>query len=192
MILGKIHLRDIKREFTAQSDRFYDLGLEMTHIDSHHHIHAFHSIFKIVSNYARKVSLPLRVPWVSYGFLAPTIRIKSLRSLSKKLLLNCLTLKLKNGSLAGIKTPDTFMSIHDYIPFPMRIEHRHYSNLIKSAPAGITEMMVHPAYDTPGLKRLFTDTQIKAQEREVLTRRSLRKMAEEFGFKVVSYRFAEI
>ncbi len=191
MILGKISLPDLKREFVAQFDRFNDWGLEMTHIDSHHHIHVFPSIFRIASNYARKVSLPLRVPWVSYGFLTPTIQIKSLKSLFKKLILHCLTLKLKNGSLGGIRTPDTFMSLHDYIPLPLRLEYRHYSDLIHSAPAGTTEMMVHPAYETPGLKRLFTDTYIKAQEREVLTRRSLKKMAEESGLKVVSYRFAE-
>ena len=191
MILGKIQPNDLKREFTAQCDRFGELGLEMTHIDSHHHIHVFPSIFKIVSNYARKVSLPLRVPWVSYGFLGPTIRIKSLRSLLKKLLLKCLTLKLKNGSLSGIRTPDTFLSIHDYIPFPLRIEYRHYSNLINSAPVGTTEMMVHPAYETPELRRISTDTYIKALERKVLTRRSLKKRAEEFGFKAVSYRFEE-
>jgi predicted glycoside hydrolase/deacetylase ChbG (UPF0249 family) len=191
MILGKIRLNDLKKEFTAQFDRFNDFGLEMTHIDSHHHIHVFPSIFKIASNYARKVSLPLRMPWVSFQFLTPTIRIKSLGSLLKKLLLNGLMLKVKNGSLVGIRTPDTFISIHDYIPFPLRIEYRHYSNLIRSAPVGITEMMVHPAYDTPELKCLFTDTHIKAQEREVLTRRSLKKKAEEFGFKVLSYRFAE-
>ncbi len=191
MILGKIRPRDLKKEFTAQLDRFHDLGLEMTHIDSHHHIHVFPSIFKTASNYARTASLALRVPWVSYEFLAPTIRIKSLRSLIKKLLLNGLTLKLKNGPLSGIRTPDTFLSIHDYIPLPSRLESRHYSNLINSAPVGTTEMMVHPAYETRKLKRLFADTHINAQEREVLKRRSLKKMAEEFGFKVVSYRFAE-
>jgi len=191
MILGKINSSELKNEFEAQLNRFNELGLEITHIDSHHHIHMFPSIFRIASNCARKFALPLRVPWVSYQFVAPTIRLKDLKSLMKKILLNCLTLKLLNGSLKGFLTPDTFMSIHDFIPFPLRIENSIYSDLIHSAPSGTTEMMVHPAYVTPRLDRIFSDVYIKELERKVLTSRSLIKLAEESGFKVVSYRFAE-
>jgi predicted glycoside hydrolase/deacetylase ChbG (UPF0249 family) len=188
IIMGRISFCDLKKEFVAQFKRFNDWGLEMTHIDSHHHIHVFPSVFRVASNYARKMALPLRVPWVSYGFVAPTIRLKGLKSLIKKLLLNWLILRLSNESVNGIVTPDTFMSIHDYIPFPLRIECRHYSDLISSAPAGTTEMMVHPAHVTPRLERIFADACIKAQERKVLTRLSLTKLAEKFGFKVASYR----
>jgi len=106
-------------------------------------------------------------------------------------MLNYLTSKVSNGCLQGFWSPDTFLSIHDYIPFPSQIEDRHYSNLIRSAPGGTTEIMVHPAYVTPALEGLFSDAHIKTQEREVLTRRSLLKLAEDIGIKTVSYRFAE-
>jgi predicted glycoside hydrolase/deacetylase ChbG (UPF0249 family) len=188
IILGKISLSDLKKEFAAQYKRFKDWGLEMTHIDSHHHIHVFPSVFRIASNYARKMALPLRVPWVSYGFVTPTIRLKGLKSLIKKLLLNGLTLRLSNESVNGIVTPDKFISIHDYIPFPLRIERRHYADLINSAPAGTTEIMVHPAQVTTRLEHIFSDAWIKAQERKVLTRLSLIKLADKFGFIVATYR----
>jgi predicted glycoside hydrolase/deacetylase ChbG (UPF0249 family) len=190
IILGKISSRDLKKEFHAQLNEFNKSGLGITHIDSHHHIHMFPPVFKIISKYARESGLPLRVPWVSYGLVSPTIRLKGLKSLSKKLLSNYLTHKLSNGSLEGFWTPDAFMSIHDYIPFPLRIEYRHYSNMIRSAPCGTTEIMVHPAYVTPTLERLFSEAHIKAQERKVLTRRSLLKLAQESGFNAASYRFA--
>jgi predicted glycoside hydrolase/deacetylase ChbG (UPF0249 family) len=189
IIMGSFSLGDLKKEFVAQLKRFNDWGLEMTHIDSHHHIHMFPPVFRIASSYARKMALPLRVPWVSYGFVVPTIRLKDLKSLIKKLLLTWLTLRLSDESVNGIVTSDTFMSIHDYIPFPLRIECRHYSDLINSAPAGTTEFMVHPAHVTPRLKHIFADACIKAQERKVLSRLSLIKLAEEFGFKAASYRF---
>jgi predicted glycoside hydrolase/deacetylase ChbG (UPF0249 family) len=188
MILGHINPRDLEKEFAAQLNKFKAWGLGLTHIDSHHHVHMFGPVFKIASNYARDLGLPLRVPWVSYGWVAPTLRARALKPLLKKLALTLLTLKLSNGCRNGFRAPDTFMSIHDYIPFPQRIEQRHFLNLIDSAPCGTTEIMVHPAYATPALKRMFPDAHIKDQERKVLTRRSLLKQAQASGFKTASYR----
>lgn len=188
IIMGKVAADDLKKEFLAQIEGFKQWGLEMTHIDSHHHIHMFPIIFKIVSDYAHRTALPLRIPWVSYGFATPTLNLNGIKSLIKKMLLKALTFKLSYTSLKDLAIPDAFLSVYDYIPFPQRICAHHYLDLINSAPKGTTELMVHPARVTSKLECLFSNAFDKEQERAVLTDLPLIKYAEKYGFKVSSYK----
>lgn len=50
----------IEREFNAQIQAFFALGLDPTHIDSHHHVHAHEKIAPIVMRLAKQYGLPVR------------------------------------------------------------------------------------------------------------------------------------
>lgn len=51
---------DIERELISQVEKFYATGLEPTHLDSHHHVHAHEMVFPIVKRLAERLQLPLR------------------------------------------------------------------------------------------------------------------------------------
>ncbi|MEG2917438.1 MAG: chitin disaccharide deacetylase [Clostridium sp.] len=55
---GKVE--DIKREFISQIERFYSLGLNPSHIDSHHHVHGIEGINPIVLELSKEYSIPVR------------------------------------------------------------------------------------------------------------------------------------
>ncbi|KGY10889.1 hypothetical protein NM22_18540 [Vibrio tubiashii] len=50
----------IYNECIAQVEAFLDLGLELSHIDSHHHAHTHPLLLPIVADVAKKYSVPLR------------------------------------------------------------------------------------------------------------------------------------
>lgn len=187
-ILGQIDRFDIEKEFKKQIEKVNEYNLDITHIDSHHHIHLFPTVFKIVSDYAIKNGLPLRVPWVAFDFIKAPMQFKAVKSLIRKVLLKTLIRQGSANALKGLVKPDKFLSIYDYIPIPLQIQAEHYLELLKSATSGITEVMVHPAYATTTLKYMFSDCQIKEQELAALSSFSFVKEAENNRFKVVSYR----
>lgn len=51
---------DAARELAAQVEKFLATGLEPTHLDSHHHIHAYPALQDIVIDLARRLAVPLR------------------------------------------------------------------------------------------------------------------------------------
>jgi len=54
---------EIEREFTAQIERFLQSGLPLSHLDSHHHVHAHELVLPIVLQLADRYQVPIRNPW---------------------------------------------------------------------------------------------------------------------------------
>ena len=188
VLLKRIRTRDVKREFKAQLDRFEEFDLEMTHMDSHHHIHMFPSIFKIVSDYAKEKVLPLRIPWVTYRFIRPTLKFQGLNAVLRKVLLQILTVMIPAGLCDQIVVPNRFLSVHDYGVLSGRLSPNNYIKLLTAAGPGLTEIMVHPSYNTSELRALYDDTYMREIELRTLTSFSLIEAAERKGIEVVSYR----
>ncbi|WP_257349640.1 chitin disaccharide deacetylase [Pseudalkalibacillus decolorationis] len=53
-------LTDIEKEWEAQIQRFYQMGLTPTHFDSHHHVHAQPELLPVVRNLSKRFELPVR------------------------------------------------------------------------------------------------------------------------------------
>jgi chitin disaccharide deacetylase len=55
-----ISLTDLEREWSAQIEKFLASGLNLTHIDSHHHVHTFNDFLPVIQKLANKFQLPVR------------------------------------------------------------------------------------------------------------------------------------
>lgn len=53
-------LKEIEDEFKAQIEFFYNKGVSLTHIDSHHHVHEINGIREIVIKLAKEFNLKVR------------------------------------------------------------------------------------------------------------------------------------
>jgi len=53
---------DLEREWSAQIERFLSAGLQPTHLDSHHHVHANPRLFPVFLRLAERYGLPIRRP----------------------------------------------------------------------------------------------------------------------------------
>jgi len=70
-LTGKIRLQDVKRECTAQLDRFLDMGLVPTHADSHQHMHVLPGIIDIILDLCLDHGIPaVRIPSIPVSLLA--------------------------------------------------------------------------------------------------------------------------
>ena len=51
----------IEKEFICQIERFLKLGLQPTHLDSHHHVHKMNNVFDAFAAVASRYDLPVRL-----------------------------------------------------------------------------------------------------------------------------------
>jgi hopanoid biosynthesis associated protein HpnK len=63
LLLGRISLKDVEREFRAQIEKCINAGLTPTHLDSHQHVHALPPLFRMVQRLAREYGIyGMRLP----------------------------------------------------------------------------------------------------------------------------------
>ena len=58
--LGSPNADDIRREWHAQMERLCELGIQPTHIDTHHHVHRLPQIFEVFAEIAAAFGVPGR------------------------------------------------------------------------------------------------------------------------------------
>ncbi|MCC0643609.1 MULTISPECIES: chitin disaccharide deacetylase [unclassified Clostridioides] len=59
-IIKKMDYDEIYRELCAQIDRVKELGIDISHLDSHHHIHTLVNLKPIIEKIVNKYNLPIR------------------------------------------------------------------------------------------------------------------------------------
>lgn len=59
-IIEKMDYDEIYRELCAQIDRVKGLGIDISHLDSHHHIHTLVSLKSVIEKIVTKYNLPIR------------------------------------------------------------------------------------------------------------------------------------
>ena len=57
---SKIDLDEVRSELFAQVEKVFAAGIDISHVDSHHHIHGVKEVFEIVLDICKQYSLPLR------------------------------------------------------------------------------------------------------------------------------------
>ncbi|MBL8776578.1 MAG: ChbG/HpnK family deacetylase [Acidimicrobiales bacterium] len=64
LAVGRVDPADLEREFTAQFEAFCATGRRPTHLDTHHNLHLWPMVGRVVTALAQQWSVPaLRVPW---------------------------------------------------------------------------------------------------------------------------------
>ena len=174
---------EIRSEFEAQADRFRDLWPEMTHVDSHQHVHMIPQVFAVVSDYCRKNRLPMRVPWVDNTrrmspIFARSIRMKLLKELIRK---NTRHLN------PDVQRNKGFASVFDVCRSPDEVSLAVYEMLLGSVKRSPFEIMVHPAVVDDSLKNLTRICGFSEQEYRILSRTSILEMTERRDIFLVNY-----
>ena len=164
LLLAKVKVSEIEREFHAQLDRFTSFGIPLTHIDSHQHMHLFPRIFDIVASYCAKHDIPLRLPWVWQGQGGDIPLKKKIRALLLRLLVRRNTWRWQGR----IRTNQSFASIFDLGLLPKEICVGSYLRMVEGQRSPL-EIMVHPAQVDEDLKSLTRITDISAAEYAVLS-----------------------
>lgn len=174
---GRLDPRDIRRELEAQLARANEalgtLGLRVTHIDSHRHIHCLPVIFDEVVGTARRHGIShVRHPYEK------RLLLKRPRSILASQVLRAVVSSrpsLDDVAFTGVAAMGS------------RSFDRDLMTLLSALPAGTTELMVHPGYESPELAAI--DRYRRPREREVraLTSPVLRDRILELGVHLTTF-----
>ncbi len=178
---------EIDRELEAQALRFESLGLAMTHVDSHQHVHMIPVVFDAVARFCEGRRLPVRVPWVCRA--PQPARLSWRKRLTRRLLARSVRKNARRwrGRLAWNAG---FASVFDLTSSPGGLVLDDYVGLVRGAGGYPMELMVHPAEVDDELARLTGITGFSAAEHALLSGRSLAEPLDGLGLRIASYRDA--
>ncbi len=161
----RISLDDVERELTAQIDRLRGDHVNLTHLDSHKHVHLFPPIFAIVVRVARRfgigvVRVPFERSWSVRGD-ALQRRVARRQALFNLGMWPWAHAARRRAAAHGLRTPEFSGLIHTGV-----LNAEAIAATLRSLRPGATELMVHPGHVDPALARMHTRL-LTSREQEV-------------------------
>ena len=140
-VLGRINWTEVEREIAAQIARFHKTGLQLSHLDSHQHLHMFPPVFQIVRRLARGMdNVWIRNsagPWRKL----PDVRMgRWIRLLG--LNLTCLSARALHGRPLP-QMPDGMYGFEVSGCLTRRV----LEQILRKIPDGLYELVCHPGED---------------------------------------------
>lgn len=177
---GKFDMRHVYIEFKAQINKVKTKDLNITHLDSHEHVHMLPGIFKVVMDLAEEFN----IPYVRYTSEDPIVMLK--RS-SPRNVARYIALKLASMGVAPankkVMTNDRFFG-HFHSG---NIDDDVFCFLLDHMKDGVNEIAFHPAAATYSFTRLFPEYKNSAKELETLLEGIWLKVAEEHKIELVGH-----
>lgn len=148
---GEIRLEELYRECDAQIARAEQLGVRLSHIDSHQHLHVLPKLIDICIELAKKHGLyKMRLPAEDYffkgGYEAPLGRY-----VAKCGLTACARLARRKMTRAHIAVPQAFFGMLA----GGNMHERYFLSILRALPEGTSEIMVHPGIDNLALDNIY-------------------------------------
>lgn len=179
---GKIHLDDVRRELMAQAEKMGKTGLDLTHVDSHQHMHVLPGIFDIALDAAESLHIDaVRIPRspLFTGFSGSLGQLIGRTGLATLADLAGLCAKHRH-----FRTPDHFAGI----VAGEAVHEGHFRHILDHLKSGTTEIMMHPGVDNRILvKDTLWDHDFEA-EYHALTSPAILKRIKDKNIRVVNFR----
>ncbi|MGH7638250.1 MAG: carbohydrate deacetylase [Gemmatimonadaceae bacterium] len=176
-VARKVNLDDVQMELDAQLERakalLAKINMQVTHIDSHRHAHVLPGIFELVLRTAKQHGIShVRHPYETHPMPRNARAVVAARLLRTILYKQRPMDDVSFTGLGAMASP-TF--------------HRDITQLLGDLPPGITELMVHPGYDSAELAAV--DDYRSPREREVyaLISPRLRERIQELGVELTHF-----
>lgn len=137
---GKIDKAELYAEIEAQIAHAMSLGLNITHLDSHQHLHTLPGVTQICLELMKKYDIHrMRYPAESFTFKGgyPS---GAFRYVAKCGLTGCAMLARNKARCYNIAMPDHFFGMLA----GGHMEEKYFMNILRALPEGVSEIMVHP------------------------------------------------
>lgn len=143
---------DVRRELVAQVNKVLAAGIQVTHLDSHQHLHIVPGIIDIVIDIAREYNIrAIRIPAEPLFFLGG-FRPSAGRIIGRSGLSILAGLARQKARRARLTVPDHFFGMLA----GGSMEERFFLKIINSLPDGSSEIMIHPGLNNEILKPVFS------------------------------------
>ena len=148
---GKIDKRQLYAEMEAQIKKAVSLGLNITHIDSHQHLHTLPGITGMCLELMKKYQIrAMRFPGEACGFTGG-YSSGAFRWIAKCGLTGCAVLAKGKAKCYNVKMPDHFFGMLA----GGHMEEKYFSAILRALPEGVSEIMVHPGADNKKLGAVY-------------------------------------
>jgi len=181
-VCGRVSREHVYEEFKAQIRKVADSELQVTHLDSHEHIHMFPGILEVTLDLAREFSIPyVRIPVEPAGVITASFKVKDLARYTALRTMSAMNVKkIKDAS---IKSNDAFLG-HFHSG---RITDNIFCRMIDRLKPGITEAAFHPAFFDEKTSYGHSGQKNAAMEFDVLMNGRWKDRANELGVELVSH-----
>lgn len=163
---------EVIAECRAQITAAMELGFEPTHLDSH-----MHTLFRsgaLTNAYVDlgvEYGLPLRLPTRAQARVVAGFRVPRRDSSARR-----------RADRVGVPTPDRLV----YTPVGSR---ERILSALQSLEPGVTEVLLHPAVDTPDFRSTHPDWEGRVDDHAFLTETGpLQELVERAGATLIGYR----
>lgn len=182
-IIGGIRMEELRAECEAQILRARKLGIRLTHIDSHQHLHVLPGVNSLVLALAKeygfsKMRLPAE-PFLFTGNYPASIG----RYVAKCGLTSCARMAQSAIRRANILTPNSFFGMlaggHMFKPY--------FLSILRSIPDGVSEIMVHPGKDNRILDDIYHWGYHWEEELDSITSAEAAEIIRERQIRLISY-----
>jgi len=174
-------LLQIEKEFRLQIQKAMEAGINVTHLDSHKHIHCYPKIMNIVIRLAREFKVN-RVRYVNEKVILDSRII--LRRLPGLFILNLFSKSnLSKFSASGILHNDHFFGFLYTGLANLSV----YKRMLGAVEDGITEIMVHPGFCTEELKNISSLATSREDELKIITGREIKEIIRDRGIQLINY-----
>lgn len=191
LVRKRISLTDVESEFSAQIKKVIDSGITPTHLDTHHHIHFFPPIRKIVDRLAHRY----QIKWVrgtscytlkGFYFSLPMAFNKGLYSgLAKRFILSNLGRISQTTLNNSVHYPQQVLGI-GYIPTGKY--QKAFIHFLKKPIKGLTEIVCHPGYVDNELIQNDTWVHMREEELETLISADTSDIVNDLDLEILNYR----
>lgn len=142
-LTGRIRIQEVQRELEAQIRKVLSSGINVSHLDSHQHLHMLPKILNIVVKLAQKYGIPaIRIPSEKLHFNM-LWKSGSITRVMQSLVLKILC---KMGDCADLLGTDYFFGFL----FSGNLNKENLRKVLQHLPSnGTCEIMCHPGSDDP-------------------------------------------
>ncbi len=185
----KTFLEQVEKEFRAQIEKIRDAGVEITHLDSHVHIHSIPPIFELVCKLAKEYGIKQVRTQFEKPYIIPDVYIHMnctyLLNLVKVFILDMFTVcNRKKIKKYGLFSNDYLIGV-SYTSMMTNLAIYYGLNALKDKENIVAEALIHPCrYEEGLIDNHFTEYQITKNQK-------LKSRIEELGFEISNYKSQE-
>lgn len=182
MWTGRIDFEQVYRELDAQMEKIMSAGLNVTHVDSHQHMHMLPPVWKIVQALMKKYGLHrLRIPKESYSF--KVMAASPGRVMGRDGLTYLARKAMSDVKRLRFTTTDYFWGMVD----GGHMTEANLAHILRHMPFGVHEIMMHPGRSTAVLSQSFSWGYHWEEEFHALISPRIRQLMKEQNIEPIHY-----
>jgi predicted glycoside hydrolase/deacetylase ChbG (UPF0249 family) len=175
LLLGRIRTPELERELDAQVARVRDAGLEVSHLDSHQHVHLHPSLLPLTLRLARRFGIRA---------LRAASRVSGLAGVRPALLAFFAHRAARHARAEGLKVPDAVLGLAE----TGGLSERRLLRLVEHLTPGTSELVCHPGSADDEVEATYEWHFHWDEEARALTSPRVREALAAKGIRLVRHR----